>query len=446
MKKFFLISVLVFSLFVFVSCASDEDTMEDLVGDTGSSSDTGSTPADTGSSDTGSADTGSADTGSADTGSADTGSADTGSADTGSADTGSADTGDTGDTGSAPAGCTGISIVPDTFRYESYDYYADIKETIGGASKDELFIHFEGFDPEVKSYTLSNPAGIESDYQGCIACVSVLQDITDGTPAAELFQKSGTLEIEKVDEVHGIKGSIKEAKFVQISVKRDGNEEVTEVSEVPNGTCVELETAFDIICEPSCKTDDGKNKICGSDGCGGTCGTCTGENEGCSADQTQCIAYECAQVTVGDELFVNVNNLKKNLFFYQASYTDGSETKHEFWLKINGLSMNKETDLSGMDFKENCNAEGAGGDITPGWPAENSVCMYIEEDSGERKFYFAKKGTINVSTLESDGKFEAALSGDVRLVRIDTTTGNETGDAKDCIEIKNTELKYPKEN
>lgn len=49
---------------------------------------------------------------------------------------------------------------------------------------------------------------------------------------------------------------------------------------VPGGECP-------APCEPQC---DGK--VCGDDGCEGTCGTCTGEGEFCSADQTQCVTCE----------------------------------------------------------------------------------------------------------------------------------------------------------
>jgi len=428
---------MIFAMFISLSCAEDEELSESDANDSSSGSDTAT--ADTGSGSSESGDT-TPDSGSVDT---DSGSADTGSADTGSADTGSADTGDTGDTAPAPVTCTGISI--ESFRYENYDYYADIKETVGGASKDELYIHFEGSGPEVKSYALSSdPAGInKNDYIDCTACVSVFQDIIDGTPKAELFQKSGTLEIEKVDAVHGIKGSLKDAKLVQIDVKTDGNGEITEVSEVKNGTCVEIETAFDIICEPNCKTADGKkDKICGSDGCGGSCGTCTGENEGCSADQTQCIAYDCTKITVNDlTLSSKTNQLEHEEFFYVSSFKEGdsSELRHDFWLRLQGLSMMKETDLSTMTFLGNCKGETSLGDKTDGWPEKNSVCIYIKDISNGNKFYFPTQGTINITTLDkSSGKLEAALSG-IRLVNINTDDGIPVAGGK-CFEITNDSL------
>ena len=45
-----------------------------------------------------------------------------------------------------------------------------------------------------------------------------------------------------------------------------------------------INVCFEIVCEPNCE-----GKVCGSDGCGGSCGTC-GDDELCSSDQTMCIS------------------------------------------------------------------------------------------------------------------------------------------------------------
>ncbi len=467
MKKFLTIISLILAMFLFVSCLEDEeeeDTTDTVSGDTGSDpSDTGSTDtdttpsdttdtsdsnhsgdtgADTGSADTGSADTGSADTGSADTGSADTGSADTGSADTG--DTGSADTGDTDNTPSDPVNCTGISIVPDSFDSTSTwgIYRAEIKEVLGSDSKtDELEIKFRRNDDETLnsgSYSLTyDPANTtdahnnkQRNYNSCLECVSVFQD---GEQDPKFFQKSGTLNVEEVDESNRIKGSLT-AKLEEVTIAESDGASVP----VPNGACLEIETAFDNLCKPSCKTENGKDKICGSNGCGGSCGTCTGENEGCSADQTQCIPYECTKITVNDlSLSSKPNQLEHEEFFYVSSFKEGDspEVRHDFWLRLQGLSMMKETDLSTMTFLGNCKGETSLGDKTDGWPEQNSVCIYIKDISDSNKFYFPTQGTINITTLDSSGKLEAALSG-IRLVNINTTDGIPVAGGK-CFEITN---------
>ena len=466
MKKLLTITLLILSALFFAACVEDDDNEEmtdTISGDTQPSGDTtpsdpsdtsSSDTGDTGSSDTGSADTGSADTGSADTGSADTG--DTGSADTGSADTGSADTGDTGDTGDTtptPVECTGFSIAPDSFHY-TYDgiYRADITEVLGSDSiKDELVIEFRlEEDPQVKTYNLTFDQSDTStyhnrNYQDCDQCVSVFQDVkSDGSPTKQFFQESGSLTVEDMDSSHGIKGSFT-AKLVEIKIASDGASEP-----VANGACFEIESLiFDNLCVPDCE-----GKVCGSDGCGGTCGDydggCPGENEGCSADQTECVTYECEQVTLNDISFAGTKSqLNIDKFFYSSSFKkgDSSDDINYFWLRITGLSMIKETDLTTMKFLENCKGTTSQGDITPGFPESDSVCFYIEDKSDSNRFYFPNQGTINITdiTKVSDNKanISATLSG-IRLVETDTITGIAVAGGK-CLEITNETLSYTAE-
>ena len=452
MKKLLAITLLILSTLFFASCVEDDDDWEDTEysGDTQHSGDTTpSDPTDTGSADTGDSgytpggDTG-ADTGSADTGdTGDTGytpggdtGADTGSADTG--DTGSADTGDTGDTTPAPVSCTGFSIDP-KIKYVKEDelsdtYYADITDVLGSTMEDKLKIEFFVDDPAVTSYDLSIPYNQQN--QSCKQCVSVFQDIkSDGTPTKRFFQESGTLTIDQIDNSHGIKGSLT-AKLVEVTVDNEG-----ESTPVSYGACFEIESVlFDNVCVPDCE-----GKICGGDGCGGTCGEnngeCEGENMACSADQTKCEKYECAQVSVNSLYTTSTSNEK---LYYSASYnqTVGSETttgKETFNLKIRSLSMKKETDLASMSFINNCDAT-VGGSPVPGQPELSSVCMSVQDKSDGNRFYFPKQGTINITTLESNGNLNAELSG-VRLVEIDTSNGIAKAGGK-CIDITNTALSY----
>ena len=195
----------------------------------------------------------------------------------------------------------------------------------------------------------------------------------------------------------------------------------------------------DPVCVPSCKTADGTDKVCGSDGCDGFCGenngVCQGENMGCSADQTQCVKYECTPIAVKTSMSLSStsNQLQNEQFFYVSSFkeNENSETL-DFWIRIGGLSMKKETDLATMTFTGNCRGTSAFGDPTDGWPEANSVCLYAKNSNGSL-FYFADRGTINITTLENDGNFAATLSGDVRLVQI------KTSDEK-CLEITTTEI------
>lgn len=435
MKKFFLIPVLLLSLFFFVSCVDDEDDdlTDTISGDTGNSdpSDTGSADTDTTPSDT----TDTADSGynpGGDTG-ADTGSADTGSPDTGT-DTGSPDTGDsdTGDTAPAPVSCTKISsLKPQSLHYESAGIYrAEIQDALGNDSKDELEIIFQlDGDPKAKTYSLNyDPADPTTynngNYETCTECVSISQDISNGNPAKFLFQESGTLEITEVDSSNGIKGSLN-AKLVEVLIK-DGRSEP-----VANGNCVEIENlVLDNLCVSHCE----ESWECGDDGCGGICKTCEGENMGCNGNH-QCVEYECAQITVNNLKLKSTSNQinNKKLFFYN----DESETK--FWLKIQGLSNQGETDLSNMTFLDNCNGKFSEDDTvgTLGWPEANSVCMYVNDS----KFYFPNQGKINLS-LDDKGNLTAAIIENIRLVETNTTTGLPVDGNSNCIEITNETLSY----
>ena len=92
----------------------------------------------------------------------------------------------------------------------------------------------------------------------------------------------------------------------------------------------------------------------------------------------------------------------------------------------------KTTDLSTMSFLDNCKSKPfESGDPTDGWPTNNSVCLYIKNGVD---FYFARKGTI-VTKPNNDGNLEATLSGDIRLVQIDTGTGLDK-DGGECIELR----------
>ena len=179
-----------------------------------------------------------------------------------------------------PQQCTGISVGWNTFGYDSEFnvYYADVE--FGDTSlTDDFIMKFYG---SVNAGIYDLGIGSNTNYSTCDQCISVLQDITDGTPTKRFFQSSGFINIEKVDQFNGIQGSLT-AKLVEVTISGDG-----ESIPVENGACLEIESfIFDNLCVPNCD-----NKECGDDGCGGTCGEGCGEDMTCSADQTQCVPYD----------------------------------------------------------------------------------------------------------------------------------------------------------
>ena len=164
----------------------------------------------------------------------------------------------------------------------------------------------------------------------------------------------------------------------------------------------------------------------------------------CSADQKSCEKYECAQVSVNSLYTTSTSNEK---LYYSASYnqTIGSETetnKNTFNLKIRSLSMKKETNLADMKFINNCDAT-VGGSPVPGQPELSSVCISIQDKSDSNRFYFPNQGTINITTLESNGKLNAELTG-IRLVETNTSNGIAVAGGK-CIDITNETFTYTAE-
>ena len=101
--------------------------------------------------------------------------------------------------------------------------------------------------------------------------------------------------------------------------------------------------------------------------------------------------------------------------------------------------MKKETDLTTMSVLGNCKAQFYG-TPTNGWPEADSICLYSKNSNGSL-FYFAENGSINITTLESNGNLAATLSGDIRLVEINTEDGLPVSGGK-CIEITNETLSY----
>ena len=467
MKKFFLIFLLVFSLFLFVSCVEDEDEWEDTEysGDT-TPSDTGYNPDPSDTGDTGSADCGNhtvedgevCDGGAKECTAIDTGY--TGGYASCRTDCSGWDTRECQGTPvnpeptdpttdptnpttdpttdptnpttdpttdpTTPVECTGFSIVPESFTYDplTYTYHADISDILGDESlKDELRFEFPASDPVAKSYDLDSYNN--QNYHTCTECVRVFQDIQNGTPKKQFFQKGGTLNIEKTDSTHGIKGSLKtELIEVTINTDNEGDHSVP----VTNGACFEIESIlFDNLCVPNCE-----NKVCGDNGCGGTCDPgCSGDDMVCNEDQTGCIEYTCDKVTVDT---LTAKTIKPNLkrYYYESTYTPGTgdpSISDNLWFRIkyvDGMHTRNFAETSWEDCADDEQAEG-------------TVCIKIFED-GSAKRYFPNKGTIDVSSLNTtNGTLNAAIS-NVRLVEV-TESGAVVPNGK-CIEIMNETLSY----
>ncbi|HQO91133.1 MAG TPA: hypothetical protein PLX56_02295 [bacterium] len=127
-----------------------------------------------------------------------------------------------------------------------------------------------------------------SDPYTCMECLWVYSDIIDENPQKYYFQQSGTFEVDEAGLIIEAAGTLN-ARLVEMEI--DENEKFVPVSE---GDCIEIKNGLiNTLCEKQC---DGK--VCGPDSCGGICGDGCGNDEYYSEDQTECIEYDCKNVTV----------------------------------------------------------------------------------------------------------------------------------------------------
>lgn len=421
MKKFLATSLLILAMFLFVSCVSDDE-------ETDGTNDQSDTSADTGNADTEST----ADTGSeTDTDNTDT-ATDTGNSDT-VTDTDSTDTGDT-DPVVTPDGCIGFSI-DSKIKFDRGIYVTKINDNILGdhSLQDQLIISFPENIAEAGSYDLTSTSN--KNYSTCTECVLVLEDVnTSGQVTREYFQTSGTLTIEEVDDSYGINGTVS-ATLEEVTIADEEGGYLS--TPVPNGKCVEIEGGiFSGICVPNCKAEDGTDKICGDNGCGHECGEGCGTDLACSADQKECVPFECETVTINQ--FERVKMTVPSYYEFQSTLTPNigeSATDLLSFQIYYGEKMNKVWDLAGTNLN-NC-----------------QLCLLVAEDQGKR-FYFQQKGTIDLSREpDKDSNFFNPTEGTMnnisvqglRLIesKIDTFDNIATPvPGGKCLEITNTVFNY----
>ena len=183
--------------------------------------------------------------------------------------------------------------------------------------------------------------------------------------------------------------------------------------------------------EPACvPTSQCGDKYCGFDDCGNPCGLgdC-GLNAACNAEQTECVPYECDQITVSQ---LKYRNFSGSNYQYKATYT--GNTEEDFHLMINyNNTLSGIVDLSNFPKFNYCNKAGY-------------VCLYIQGYDNPEELYFQQSGTIDLSSFNtSNGSLSAPLSS-VRLVEtgynMNTSATYEIPGGK-CIEVTNETLYFP---
>lgn len=308
-------------------------------------------------------------------------------------------------------------------------YEGKISPELGTSLKDVLSVQFYESDSdsgrtELKTGAYDLGTGENTNYASCSECVLIYEDVSDSETGRIYFQESGTIVVEEAKENSlEVKASLS-VRLVEISM--DENYNSTPVSD---GKCLRIkETSFDTTCYPDCE-----GKICGDDGCGGSCGEGCGPDSYCSEDQTECLSYSCEKVSL-DEI-VAEELLSPQYFSSYSPATGDPELEDIFTMLFFNTSGEPESyDLS----------EGINGNFST-----CEQCLIIQEDMDNSvgsvgKYYFQQKGILEVTyTKENEsnvmkGESRGELS-DVRLieVEIDEMTGETTAiTGGTCIEIE----------
>lgn len=411
MKKFLLFTILIFP-FIFVSCGGSNDKNNEIPDEDFS-----------------------------DTGTPDTETADTSS---GSGDTESQDDGDTlpgSDTPENPdsepeepeknaEGCYVFTVDSATFgKVYKNTYYGDVKDNIlGDATERDVFgiDLFQTFDGTSIPGTYDLSGGTNKSYLDCTECVRVWQDHDNKNKVRIFFQESGELVIDEVDLNNEIKGTLT-AKLIEVTVDPD----TREAAPVEGGECIAIENwAFDTgICVPDCI-----GKVCGPDGCGGTCGEgCNGDLT-CSEDQKSCVPFECYEITLGQVELLN----DYDTYYYEAYATGRSAGSTDFddifnlyFYDEDGNSA--ETLASGVvNLGSGLNAEYA--------TCTECILFYedVNEDEEYQKTYFPQSGELVFEEVK-EGTFESRGHGHFRLVEVDEFDNFKPVPNGKCYEVKNLE-------
>ncbi len=302
--------------------------------------------------------------------------------------------------------CTQLTIKEMLSDSEYGEDYGDIQglftENIGEAETDTLQIMFNG--PQTKD--TFNLAGQTT--ATCKQCIYLYQDVD----AKVFFQQSGTLKLtEIITDADGnmtkeSKGTITSLRVEEIAADASGK-----AYTVPGGACYEIATAsWDTVCVPSCE-----GKICGSDGCGGTCGAGCGNDKQCAADQKSCVDFNCTKITV-DAIDVQPDYADYGML--QGTFTAnlGKADQDYLYLEFYDAQEKGTFDLANTNYKD-C-----------------TQCVLIRQDikadnSGIDKVFFQHSGTLTLDDLKTDtaGKMIQGSKGSLTSVRlVEVTVDSKT--------------------
>lgn len=181
--------------------------------------------------------------------------------------------------------------------------------------------------------------------------------------------------------------------------------------------------------EGKCVPCSCEGKVCGKNECGKNCGTGCGYDQMCNEDQTGC--NTCTTITLKDLVQTSSSDPANRFFDYTAEYTPNSgNSKNHFsfrlynppydYIKFDELPFNTCT----LDKPNNA----------------NNACAFIKEYDGDiiSKLYYTQRGIITVM-LNSNGSFVAPVDQQPILVEVDKVTGEIVPGGK-CYRITNNPI------
>ena len=293
-----------------------------------------------------------------------------------------------------PQQCTGLSVDWDSLTTDDKApgvyYYTD-----GNPYVSFEFVYDD--NSTVKKGTYNLGSGLNTNYKTCTECVRLIRDHEDF-----FFQTSGTLKIDSVDSSNNIKGTLS-AKFIEVTIAPEPDYTSTPV---PGGECFEIQSgSFD-------------NTTGGGDNPGGNDDPATG----------------CTEITLKSDIsFKIIEGTTIPAYYMSYDPNTGSSTSDSFGIELN---LNDLSDVNGpYDLS----------DTNYGDPDLLDIIVY--EDNGA-KYFFQREGNVvisnyNNSTHNIKVQFSGVILEEVTIPGIDNEnyTSYPVTNGR-CLKVKNTTVSY----
>ena len=168
---------------------------------------------------------------------------------------------------------------------------------IGGEANDALGLEF--YSNATGSFGLG--VGMNANYATCEQCVRVFEDIpAEGAPARQYLATAGTIDIDATtppqDVAELLIATLTDVTLSEVTISEDGSFTSTLV---PDGACVTI-TGPVVLDTTQCVANC-TGKVCGDDGCGGSCGDCTNGDVCSDAGQCEACTPACDGKVCGDD-------------------------------------------------------------------------------------------------------------------------------------------------